>query len=150
MSENASGSTPSGSTPSGNDREGAAASIRDLPGETALGNVDPATATSPDEIGRNAEEVAAEHGFPGGVSAGGDSSGASASAEAGASQTASPTGTEDLDRSGSSTPLGDESTGGEAAREALGVDPDSVGAGGEIPDNSTGEATRDEVVGDGG
>jgi len=57
MSENA-------STPSGQDKEGAAASMRDLPGETALGNVDPATATSPDEIGRKAEEVAAERGFP--------------------------------------------------------------------------------------
>ena len=51
-------------TESGSDREGAAAAMRDLPGETALGHVDPATATSPDEIGPDAEEVAAEKGFP--------------------------------------------------------------------------------------
>ncbi|RZS80165.1 hypothetical protein EV189_3646 [Motilibacter rhizosphaerae] len=57
-------------TPSGQDREGAEATVRDLPGETALGKVDPATATTPDEIGRDAEEVAREKGFgnPGGQS----------------------------------------------------------------------------------
>ena len=76
MSENTNDSTQSGQ-----DQEGARASIRDLPGETALGNVDPATATSPADIGRNAEEVAAERGFPGGVSGGGDSSEASGRAE---------------------------------------------------------------------
>ena len=63
-----------GGSESGQDREGAAASIRDLPGETALGNVDPATATSPDEIGRKAEEVAAEHGFGGSENASGGGS----------------------------------------------------------------------------
>ena len=136
----------SGTTPSGQDKEGAAATVRDLPGETALGHVDPATASSPDEIGRDAEEVAAEHGFPGGVSAGGDSSGASDRAAQDAGQTTGPTGTSDLDRAGSETPLGDESTGGEAAREALGVDPSSAGQ--EVPDNSTGESTRAEVLGD--
>ncbi len=35
------------STPSGQDREGAAAAMRDLPGETALGHVDPATSRAP-------------------------------------------------------------------------------------------------------
>ena len=132
-------------TESGHDREGARASMRDLPGETALGHVDPATATSPDQIGRSAAEVAAEAGFPGGVSAGGDSAGASARAERDASSTGSPTGTGDLDRSGTSTPLGDLSTGGDAAREAIGVNPST--AGDEVPDRSTGESTREQVLG---
>ena len=52
---------------------------------------------------------------------------------------------EDMDRS--DTSVGDLSTGGEAARQALGVDPAT--AGDTVDDRSTGESTRDEVVGDG-
>ncbi|MDP9430030.1 MAG: hypothetical protein M3Q47_14680 [Actinomycetota bacterium] len=50
-----------------------------------------------------------------------------------------------MDRS--DTSVGDLSTGGEAGRQALGVDPETAGE--EIDDRSTGEATRDEVVGGG-
>ncbi|NHC13698.1 hypothetical protein [Motilibacter deserti] len=135
------------STPSGQDREGARAAMRDLPGETALGNVDPATAKSPDEIGRRAEDVAAEEGFVASRPGGGDSAAASSRAEADAGSTAAPTGISDLERNTSDTPLGDLSTGGEAARQALGVDP-ADNRFGEVPDNSTGEATRAEVLGD--
>ncbi|NHC44492.1 hypothetical protein [Motilibacter aurantiacus] len=136
-----------GSTPSGQDREGARAAMQDLPGETALGNVDPATATSPDQIGRRAEDVAAEAGFTASEPGGGDSAASSSRAESDAGSTAAPTGIADLDRSTSDTPLGDMSTGGEAAREAIGVDP-SDNRFGQVPDNSTGEATRAEVLGD--
>ena len=53
---------------------------------------------------------------------------------------------DDMDRA--DTSVGDLSTGGEAAREAIGVDPAT--AGDEVDDRSTGEATRDQVVGDAG
>jgi hypothetical protein len=46
------------------------------------------------------------------------------------------------------TSVGGLSIGGEAAREAIGVDPAT--AGGEVDDRNTGTARRDEVVGDGG
>ena len=136
-----------GTTPSSQDREGARAAMQDLPGETALGNVDPATAKSPDEIGRRAEDVAAEAGFIASEPRGGDSAAASSRAEADAASTAAPTGIADLPGNTSDTPLGDMSTGGEAAREALGVDP-SDNRFGDVPDNSTGESTRAEVLGD--
>lgn len=56
-----------------------------------------------------------------------------------------------VDIGGSATPLGDESTGGQAARDALGIDPsDARYATGEVPDNSTGESTHADVVGDEG
>ncbi len=53
---------------------------------------------------------------------------------------------DDTDRA--DTSLGGLSIGGEAAREAIGVDPAT--AGDQVDDRNTGTATRDEVVGDGG
>jgi hypothetical protein len=44
------------------------------------------------------------------------------------------------------TSVGDLSTGGEAARQAIGVDPET--AGDVVEDRTTGEATRDDVVKD--
>ncbi len=128
------------STPSGQDREGAAATMRDLPGETALGHVDPATAEG--VAGQTPiAEVAVERGFTPDVAThrDGDPGAASADAEGGTLPLA------EMDRNGLDTPLGDVSTGGDAAREALGVDPRET-SGQEIPDRSTGEATRDDVA----
>ncbi|MDP9434901.1 MAG: hypothetical protein M3P93_06790 [Actinomycetota bacterium] len=132
------------STPSGQDREGAAAAMRDLPGETALGHVDPATVEGV-EGQTPIAQAAADAGFNPdvGTARDGDPSAASSGAEGGTLPLS------DMDRSGTDTPLGDLSTGGDAARQALGVDPRET-SGGEIPDRSTGEATRDEVTGSGG
>lgn len=78
-----------------------------MPGTTAKGRVDPATVDTDEDTGRTPSEG-----------------------------TQQVEGVEDMPRSGTDTPLGDESTGGEAARQALGVDPDQ--SGGEVPDRSTG------------
>jgi hypothetical protein len=130
-------------TPSAQDREAARAAMEDLPAETALGNVDPATASSPDELGRKAEEVAAEKGFTASTDGDGDSEAASDRAEQGAGDRSGL-----VEASGRVTPFGDESTDGDAAREALGIDPDKYRPTDTLPDNSTGEATHAEVVAD--
>ena len=133
----------SGTTPSSSDREAARAAMQDLPGETALGNVDPTTAARRDEIGRRAEDVADEKGFSASDAGDGDSEGASDRAEqAGDGQSGL------MDAQTDATPFGDESTEGDAAREALGIDPAKYRDGDVLPDNSTGEATRAEVLGD--
>ncbi len=127
-------------TPSGQDREGAAAAMRDLPGETALGHVDPATA--PGVAGQTPIAPAAkEAGFTPDVThmRDGDPAAASPDAQGGTLPLS------EMDRNGQDTPLGDLSTGGDAARQALGVDPRET-SGGEIPDRSTGEGTRDDVA----
>ena len=129
-------------TASADDREGARAAMRDLPGETALGNVDPASVDHPVAGQTPIAEAAAEAGFTPDVATARD--GEPSSASSGATGGTLPVG--DMDRSGLDTPLGDESTGGDAAREALGVDPREAG-GGEVPDRSTGESTHDEVAG---
>ncbi len=124
------------STPSGQDREGAAAAMRDLPGETALGHVDPATVEGGDSQTPIAV-AAADAGFTPDVAnqRDGDPSAASADADGGTRPVA------DMERTGLDTPLGDLSTGGDAARQALGVDPRET-SGQEIPDRSTGESSR--------
>ncbi len=124
------------STPSGQDREGAAAAMRDLPGEIALGNVNPATVEGADSQTPIAV-AAADAGFTPDVAnqRDGDPSAASADADGGTRPVA------DMDRNGLDTPLGDLSTGGDAARQALGVDPRET-SGQEIPDRSTGESSR--------
>ncbi|MDP9425778.1 MAG: hypothetical protein M3P37_06995 [Actinomycetota bacterium] len=124
------------STPSGQDREGAAAAMRDLPGETALGHVNPATVEGADSQTPIAV-AAADAGFTPDVAnqRDGDPSAASADADGGTRPVA------DMDRNGLDTPLGDLSTGGDAARQALGVDPRET-SGQEIPDRSTGESSR--------
>ncbi|MTE18819.1 hypothetical protein F0L17_06655 [Streptomyces sp. TRM43335] len=94
---------------------------RHLSGETAKGRVDPAAAG-----GRAKREK---------TSGGGDTSGKG---------TGNVRGTEGMPRSGAD--LGDRSTGGEAAREAIGADP--AESGGETKDRSTGKSTRKEMFGD--
>lgn len=129
-------------TPSGQDREGAAAAMRDLPGETALGHVDQASVDKPVSFDTPIAEAAAEAGFTPDVSRQRDGDPGAASQDA----TGGLQPLDELDRSGTDQATGDLSTGGDAAREALGVDPREA-AGGEIPDRSTGEATHDEVAG---
>lgn len=51
-------------TAAGQDREGARQAMRDLPGETALGHVDPASVDDPAEAGEDIAPVATEKGFP--------------------------------------------------------------------------------------
>ncbi len=128
------------STPSGQDREGAAAAMRDLPGETALGHVDPATVEGADSQTPIAV-AATQAGFTPDVTnqRGGDPGAASADEAEGGTL---PIG--EMDRNGLATPLGDLSTGGDAARQALGVDP-RESSGQEIPDRSTGEGSREDL-----
>lgn len=93
---------------------------RHLSGETAKGRVDPAAAG-----GRANREAPA----------GGE----------GARGKGTVRGTEGMPRSAAD--LGDRSTGGEAAREAIGADP--AASGGETEDRSTGKSSREEMFGDG-
>ncbi|GAB2446104.1 hypothetical protein [Streptosporangium sandarakinum] len=94
--------------------------VEHLSGETALGHTDPAARGE-----RVTEETpGATGGGEGQVQGIGDMAG-----------------------TGTRAPLGDESTGGEAAREAIGAEP---GESGEVEDRSTGEASREEVTGDQG
>ncbi|MFD1828348.1 hypothetical protein ACFSJS_01550 [Streptomyces desertarenae] len=90
---------------------------RHLSGETAKGRVDPAAAG-----GRANRE-----------------------APSGGEGTGTVRGAGDMPRSGAD--LGDRSTGGEAAREAIGADP--AESGGETEDRSTGKSSREEMFGDG-
>jgi hypothetical protein len=140
MSEN------SMSTPSGQDVEGAAATMRDLPGETAGGHVDPATTQEPPGAVADAGQAAAGAGFTTDASSRQDGDPSRASSEYEASlaqdQVGGPRPLEDMDRS--DTSLGDRSTQGEASRQALGVEPGQQ-SDGETEDRSTGEATRDQV-----
>lgn len=116
------------STPSGSDREGAAASMRDLPGETALGHVDPGSVDHPVDGQQPIAEAAREAGFTPDVATArdGDPSSASSGATGGLASS-----------DGDDLTLGDGSTGGDAAREALGVDPRET-SGGEAPDHTQG------------
>ncbi|MDG9701888.1 hypothetical protein [Streptomyces sp. DH37] len=95
---------------------------RHLSGETAKGRVDPAAAG-----GRAGEET-------------------SRGTDAPRKGKGNVQGTGNMPRSGAD--LGDRSTGGEAAREAIGADP--AESGGEVEDRSTGKSTREETFGDGG
>ncbi|MEU9837093.1 hypothetical protein AB0D67_36615 [Streptosporangium sp. NPDC048047] len=90
--------------------------VEHLSGETALGGTDPAA---------RGERVARE---------------TPDSAQGGEGRVQ---GAGDMTATGNA-PLGDQSTGGEAAREAIGAEP---GESGEIEDRSTGEASRDEMTG---
>lgn len=138
------------STASGQDREGAAAAMRDLPGETARGHVDPATVREHPGDVSDIDDAASAAGFVADRSAQRDGDPSSASSQYQADLPQDDVGglrpLEQMDRSDAS--LGDRSTGGQAAEQALGVDPERQG-GGEIEDRSTGEATRENGLGDG-
>lgn len=84
---------------------------REMPGETAGGRIDPRTVP-------NHPRQTSGHGPSGTVRGGGD-----------------------LPRGGMAAPMGDESTGGQAAREATGVDPRAE----RDTDKETGWAAGDEV-----
>jgi hypothetical protein len=123
-------------TPSGQDREGAAATMRDLPGETALGHVDPATVSQPPGDVSDIADAAAAAGFTPDASTAHDGDPGRTSAEYAATlpqdEVGQVRGIGDMPGSGHA--MGDYSTGGEAAREALGVEP---GTQGEVPDPSS-------------
>ncbi|MEE1939852.1 hypothetical protein V1L54_10605 [Streptomyces sp. TRM 70361] len=103
-------------------REVARERARHLSGETAKGRTDPGAA------GRRTHEETTRDTSPR------------------QRDTGNVRGTEGMPRSGAD--LGDRSTGGEAAREAIGADP--AESGGEVADRSTGESTRRETLGDEG
>ncbi|WP_344322562.1 hypothetical protein [Streptomyces macrosporus] len=105
-------------------KETAREHVRHISGETAKGRVDPAAA------GRRAKEEDTPHEKPG-----------KGTRQKG---TGNVRGSEGMPRSGAD--LGDRSTGGEAAREAIGADP--AKSGGEVEDRSTGESTREEMFDD--
>jgi hypothetical protein len=134
------------STPSGQDREGAVAAMRDLPGETALGHVDPGTVQEQPGGTTDIGDAARDAGFVADAATQQDGDPGTASFRP-EGESGAPRPLEEMDRS--DTSLGDRSTEGEAARQAVGVDP-AQQDGGVVEDRSTGESTRADVAGDQG
>lgn len=137
-------------TPSGQDREGARAAMRDLPGETALGHADPATAEGDRGGLDDADATSADGGFVADPRAQEDGDPGRVSSEYQSTLPQDEVGglrpVQEMDRF--DPDAGDLSTGGEAARQAVGVDP--AQSRGQVPDGSTGESTRERVVDDNG
>ena len=100
-------------------KKAAAERIRDLPGESALGGSDQAA---------RAEREGRE----------------SPDAELAKEATGRVRGIGDLRGTGTRAPLGDQSTGGEAAREAVGAEPGAANVADESP--GTGDRLLDQVI----